>query len=846
MRTIFVTILMMSGFLMQANGQKLKRFDEKNVQVNWQLIANSYKQSTDAFCAFTIVNNSKTSFPASGWAIYFTSNSDIATTTSPAGLTVTHINGDIFKLFPAAGFKGLKTKDSARIEYNSPGLLINRSLAPSALYIVWDNDPTNGFTLTNYTVGSLQNATIGLVTPEKIYQQNSIIKDIPAAELPKIFPTPASYKETGGTFLLVADVSVQADADFQKEAAFLSQALKSLAGKKPLVVGDAGANKIMLKKEAMANEAYTLSVTSTGIVITAGSGAGIFYGIQSLRSLILPGTAGASPGTFLIPTVEVQDAPRFGFRSLMIDVARNFQPKPEILKTLDLMAQYKMNALHLHFSDDEGWRIEIPSLPELTTIGAQRGHSLDSKTMLPASYGTGPVAGKGAGSGYYTRNDFIEILKYAKERYIEVIPEIESPGHGRAAIKAMDARYEKLMQAGNKAEAERYLLRDINDQSVYSSAQMWTDNVMCVALPSVYTFMDKVTDELIAMYKEAGAPLHTIHMGGDEVPGGVWEKSPVSLQLLKTNPELKEINDLWYYYYTTVNKMLQAKGLFMSGWEEAGMRKTMLDGEKTLIVNPRMANDNIRLHVWNNMVGWGNEDLPYRLANAGYKVVLSCVSNNYLDLSYFKSPDEPGYYWGGFQDIDKPFYFNPYDYYKTSKEDAAGNPVDPSYFKGKDRLTEFGKSNIAGVQGLLWAENIRSTQARDYMLLPKALAVAERAWASDPEWAVTKDNTKFTALYNEAWSVFANVIGKRELPRLDELAGGFNYRIPTVGAMVENGTVVANVQLPGLTIRYTSDGTEPTVKSNLYTGPVAEKGTIRLKVFNGKGRSSRTISVENK
>lgn len=846
MSKIFFVSLVITSFFNVATAQKMKRFDEKNLQVSWRLITNQYKQSTDAYCAFTISNKGKTALPSGGWAIYFSSNSDIATTTAPSGLEVTHINGDIFKLYPVAGFKPIAAKDSAVIAYISPGLLLNRSLAPSGLYIVWDVDPANGFPIANYTVGSLQNATTGLVTPAIIYQKNSATKDIPATQLPKIFPTPASYKETGGAFLLSADVTIQADAAFQKEAGYLSQALGSVIGGKPLAIRSSGAKTIALQKADMPQEAYKLSVSSNGIVISAGSGAGIFYGIQSLRSMILPAATGTQQTSVSIPTVEVQDAPRFGLRSLMLDVARNFQPKQEILKALDLMAQYKMNVLHFHFSDDEGWRIEIPSLPELTAIGAKRGHTLDSKTMLPACYGTGPVAGKGAGSGFYTRNDFIEILQYAKDRYIEVIPEIESPGHGRAAIKAMEARYDRLMKAGDQTEAERYLLSDRNDQSVYSSAQMWKDNVMCVALPSVYTFMDKVTDELIAMYKEAGAPLSTIHMGGDEVPAGVWEKSPVSLQLLKTEPELKEINDLWYYYYTRVNKMLQSKGLFMSGWEEAGMRKTILDGAKTLIVNPRMANDNIRLHVWNNMVGWGNEDLPYRLANAGYKVVLSCVSNNYLDLSYFKSPDEPGYYWGGFQDIDKPFYFMPYDVYKTTKEDAAGNPVDPSYFKGKDRLTDFGKSNIAGVQGLLWGENIRSADARDYMLLPKVLAVAERAWASDPAWAGIQDKATFQQAYNEAWSVFANVIGKRELPRLDELAGGFKYRIPTVGAVAENGKVVANIQLPGLTIRYTTDGTEPALNSKIYEGPVADKGIIRLKVFNNKGRSGRTISVENK
>jgi hexosaminidase len=282
----------------------------------------------------------------------------------------------------------------------------------------------------------------------------------------------------------------------------------------------------------------------------------------------------------------------------------------------------------------------------------------------------------------------------------------------------------------------------------------------------------------------------------------------------------------------------------MSGWEEAGMRKTKLDGKDVMIVNPRFANEGMQLHVWNNVTGWGNEDLPYKLANAGYKVVLSPVSNNYLDLAYYKHPDEPGYYWGGFQDIDKPFYFNPFDYYKTSKEDPDGNPVDPSVFAGKERLTDFGKSNIVGIQGLLWAENLRTTDAMEYLLLPKLLAVAERAWASTPAWVTETDTLKSKEMYLSAWSVFLNQVGKRELPRLDYFAKGFNYRIPSPGIYKEAGKVWVNCQFPGLQIRYTVNGGEPGPESQLVNGPVTEKGILRFRVFDSRGRGSRTELIE--
>jgi hexosaminidase len=596
----------------------------------------------------------------------------------------------------------------------------------------------------------------------------------------------------------------------------------------------------------MAAEAYELTVTQEGVTIAAGDRAGAFYGIQSLLMLIPPDAGKARVASLTVATVEVKDTPRFGFRSLFVDVARNFQTKDQIKRLLDLMALYKLNVLHFHLNEDEGWRLEIPSLPELTAVGSKRGHTTDNKTHLQPSYGSGPDVKNLYGTGYYTKSDFVEILRYASDRHISIIPEVETPGHARAAVKSMAARYEKFMKEGNKSEAERYLLHDPEDKSVYRSVQGWNDNVMNVALPSTYNFIERVTDDIIAMYREANAPLTTIHFGGDEVPAGVWEKSPAVLQLMKEKPALKSVDDLWYYYYGKVNEILKERGLFLSGWEEIAMRKTILDGNKHMIPNPDFAGEHFQVNVWNNVLGWGAEDLAYKLANAGYNVVLSCVSNLYFDMAYYKDFDEPGYYWGSFTDVDKPFYFIPYDYFKNSKEDRYGNALDRSVFTGKERLTDYGKSNIVGIQGLIWSETIQGPQSLEYKILPKLLGLAERAWAADPAWATEKDAVKAEQLYNEAWSVFANTLGKRELPRLDYYREGFNYRVPLPGAIVENGKVKANIQLPGLFIRYTSDGKEPTLKSKLYTAPISEYGTIKLKAFTTKGRGGRTTTVINK
>jgi hexosaminidase len=659
---------------------------------------------------------------------------------------------------------------------------------------------------------------------------------------------PSSYIEKQGNFTLNTATAISNDPLFEKEAQYLADELKAFLGTKPVIESITsarlGAIRLILDKNLPA-EGYNLNITTNSIELSASTPTGIFYGIQSLKCLLPLDIWKKTSANFSIPNAEVKDNPRFGYRGLHIDVARNFQTKEQVKRVLNWMAMYKLNVLHFHFSEDDAWRIEIPALPELTTVGVKRGHTLDSKNNMPASYGSGGDVNNPQ-SSFYTRTDYIDILRYAKSLHIELIPEIETPGHARAAIKAMNARHDRLMKEGKTKEANEYLLADPDDKSVYLSAQYFKDNVMCVALPSVYTFIETTVDALISMHNEAGMPLKTIHLGGDEVPAGVWEKSPLCQGLLKELPtnEYKQTSDLWLYYWRKVSAIIKKRGLYVSGWEEIGMRESKIDGGKVMMVNPIFANENFHTYVWNTVVGWGTEDLPYRLANGGYKVVLCPVSNLYFDLAYQKDFEEVGYYWGGFADVDKPFYFIPFDYLKNTKVDRFGNPIDPKSLIGKDRLTDYGKSNIVGIQGHLWSENIRSAEGLEYLAFPKMLALAERAWAVDPEWATTKDAQKGEQLYQKAWSQFVNQIGKRELFKLNYYQGGANFRIPTVGAKLENGVVTANIQLPGLAIRYTTDGSEPTLKSAVYTAPISAKGMVKLRAFDSKGRGGRTVQIE--
>lgn len=830
----------------QGFGQKKSgSFNPNSLQISWKVTQNAFEGKRQYWSVFTIKNLSKQALPKSGWSLYFNYIRDIDPSTISSDINIEHLNGDIFRLSPKANFAGLEAGKSLEVSFLSSEIFVNIADAPFGLYWVNDSQLDKGITIENYKVEPPNEDKVGYLTPSQLYEKNTLIHKVEGSELPPIFPTPKIFQKKAGSFELSPNTSLEAPPNWKKELTYFQNSLGKVLGQKLTQTNSATSKIIFTQKPDLPSEAYQLMISSDKVQVFASTDVGAFYAIQSFLNL-LPVSAWKNPSEKIqIPCLWVDDEPRFGFRSIMLDVARNFQPPAELKKVLDLMSTYKLNVLHLHFIDDEGWRLEIKDLPELTTVGANRGHTLDSKNFLPASFGAGPNAGQNSGSGFYSRAEFIDILKYATERHIQIIPEVESPGHARASIKAMDARYEKYKAQGNMQEAEKYWLRDPDDKSQYRTAQLWTDNVICVARPSVYTFLEKVTDEIIAMYKDAGAPLTTIHFGGDEVPAGVWEQSPLCEALVKADPTVDNIDDLWYYYFGKINTFLKKKGLFLSGWEEIAMRKTQLLGQKTMIPNPRLANEGFQVNVWNNMIGWGNEDLPYRLANAGYKVVLSCVSNMYFDLSYQKTYEEPGYYWGGFVDVDKPFYFIPFDYYKNSTEDRRGNPVDQSYFIGKDRLTDFGKSNIVGIQGLLWSENVKSPERLEYMLLPKMLGLVERAWAPDPQWAQTADTQLSKKQYQEAWNVFVNTISQRELPKLEYLAGGYQFRIPTAGAKVENGKVYANTQMPSFEIRYTVDGTEPTAQSKLYTEPISEKGTIKLKVFTPNGRGGRSIEIKN-
>ena len=806
------------------------------LQLRWELQrrpANDQLVQGGTPARFILTNGDSKALPATGWSLYFTGIDRMPAGVQSNGLALEQVAGGFFRLRPTAAFQGLAPGQTVEFAYRHVDSVFMPSRSPTGPYLVYDAAPDAGvplqYAVTPLTepaqrkVGSPHSA----VSPEDTYWRNARAELLPAASVPPVLPTPMQLQPGAGRLTLSGRPVISASSALANESALA----RSLF---PASLAAGGGPQLRLRVgsvEGQASpEAYRLAISAAGgIDIVGNSAAGVAHGLQTLRDLMpLPGAA-----TLDLPELTIVDAPRFGYRGFMLDVARNFHGKETVFKWLDLMARFKLNKFHFHLTDDEGWRIEIAGLPELTTVGAVRGHSARPGVRLDPAYGSGPDPRDPRGTGHYTRADYQEIVRYAAARHIEVIPEIEMPGHARAAVQAMESRYHRLKAAG-KPDAARYLLNDFDDKSVYVSAQLFNDNVINPGLESSYTFIDHVVKEMAALHREAGVPLKTIHMGGDELANGAWEKSPASQAMMRKHG-LETSADLWDYFYDRVDAIVRKYGLTTSGWEELAARKTQLDGKSKLIPNPRFTRNGFTAYVWNNTVGL--EDLAYRLANAGYDIVLTPVTRMYFDMARNANPEEHGVNWGAYVDLDTVYDFIPFDIMKDAPEAARA---------GKDRLTDYGKRRVRGIQANLFSETVRDPARLDYLVMPRLAALAERAWAADPAWATAQDPVKGQVLQRKAWTGFVNALGQRVLPRLDLDGSNVAYRIAPPGLVLDGGRVLANHVLPGMVLRYTSDGSDPTAESKLVTGPIVERGTIRVAAFGRNGRRGAVATIASK
>ena len=512
---LIITIFLVSCQSENSQQKTIQHPNQTNaIAITWKLIKNDIDESGSnrQFATFTLQNEGKTTL-TNNWAIYFNQISGpVPGKTATGNAKMVHVNGDFYSLRPAENFS-LLAGEKIVIEYKGANWATKSSDAPLGIYVVFTNEDgkeTEPQPIKDYIIApfiadeQLHRAPTDkfpIPTNEYRYNQNAKLTKLPKADLLPLIPTPVKVTKGNGKMDITNDFIINYFGDLKGEADYLTAELEALGlNLKTYNGGTKNSQSIALSTVSTPiagkkTEAYRLKVDpEKGVISIEGTdAAGIFYGIQSLLALIPNEAYQQKNARIVFDELTIEDAPRFEYRGLMLDVSRNFHSKKLVKKLLDLMASYKLNKFHFHITDDEGWRLEIPGLPELTEIGARRGHTLDESDRLQPAYGSGPSteAIGYAGSGFYTTEEYIEILKYAAERHIEVIPEIDLPGHARAAIIAMNARHKKLMEQGKTEEASQYLLNDPNDASEYRTAQSYNDNVINVCRPSTYVFIEK-------------------------------------------------------------------------------------------------------------------------------------------------------------------------------------------------------------------------------------------------------------------------------------------------------------------------------------------------------------------
>lgn len=570
----------------------------------------------------------------------------------------------------------------------------------------------------------------------------------------------------------------------------------------------------------LAPESYRLSARGDQINIEAADAAGASHALESLAQ-----QAAFERGSLHPLTIE--DTPRFAFRGLHIDLARNFHSKGEVLKVVEQMGRYKLNKLHLHLGDDEGWRLEIARFPELTKVGGYRCHDPSETRCLQPQLGAGPDRDTPV-NGYLSRADYVEILKAAQARGIEVIPSFDMPGHSRAAIRSMEARYRRLLAEGRKAEAEQFRLAEPGDTTQYRSVQNYNDNTLNVCLDSTYRFIDAVIDDIKALHAAAGVALRTYHIGADET-AGAWSGSPACKALMaKTGLKVEKLGPM---FIERVSASLARKGIEAAGWSD-GLNH----------VDPAKMPRAVQSDIWGDLFTAAPAE-AHRTANQGWKTVIAVPNVLYFDIPYATHPLERGYDWPSRgTDTFKVFSLLPENLPANASvmKDIQNKPTT---IADKEPL-QAGRS-IAGAQANMWSETVRRDSLVEYMLFPRLLALAERAWhraSWEPAYQAGAtysfgDGKVDLAALKSDWTSFA---GKMpfQLGELDR--DGIMYRLAPPGARIVNDMLEANSEFPGQPIEYRGKGGQWL----RYSRPVRASGPVELRTRTYDGsRTSRIVEV---
>ena len=545
------------------------------MSIHWEMGKNDV---TPGVCElyYTITNHSNKPITNEGWILYFNYMSLHPLYTEGDQILQTELQASYHSITPTEDFQPLMPDSSRTFKLRFKGNAIRQTSRPEGFFLVKVKGE-NGKVKSGKPI-SIPCTYAPFTRPEQMKRGIVTWEKTPYAEGAYVY----DYVEG----VLGDEARAVQPLLPQPKQAIYTEGVCEVAKAEMVVRTDAN----------MVAEGYRMEITPSTITIEASDEAGVFYAKQTLKQW-----------GEVVPCGSVTDYPDLHHRGIMLDVVRNYYPVDSIYRVLDIMAYHKLNVLHFHLTDDEAWRLEIPGLPQLTDIGSKRGYTTDeSECLLPMYCGGWDPNAPTTANGYITREKYIELLKYAGDRHIRVIPEIDMPGHMRAAKKAM----------GNMLTDSAFNAR------VYKSAQNYTDNVIDVTKPYAVEFIDHVVTELVKMHEEAGQPLRILNIGGDEVPKGAL-----------TREEHQAFID-------AVLEILNRYNLQPMGWEEI-----------THFCKPE---SKAICYSWLN-----SNTKPLEMAEAGYPVVLANANRLYFDFAYCNHHEEKGLNWGGYTDEYRSFDWEP-------------------------------------------------------------------------------------------------------------------------------------------------------------------------------------------
>ena len=824
-------LLILSFFLFSCNEIDKNRFslvfDIKKVD----------PENNKSVINFVLSNTSDNSIDSKNWSLFWSQMyGDIDNNSLPEGVTYESINGDYRRL----NFDGFQLKKNSSIEFEflMNGFWDRLVLGPQGVFI---RDDSRDITYEVDTEIKWKTAEgiekLNLPNSISRYNDNKLTKHLHGNMIGNIIPTPKSIKKIRGKFEVKDTFNISFnDNEFADVIDLYSNNLDEFLNIKHNK--NNGDHDILLTKdESLNDEEYKLDIIDEEIKINFADKSGLSYALNSLFQLLVNAKL---EGSDFISNYQIHDMPRFKYRGIHLDISRNYYGPKKIKQLLDFMHYFKLNKFHLNITDDEGWRIEIPGLPELTDIGSKRGYTADERDHLNPAYGSGSKTNMLYGSGYLKRSEFIEIVKYANERNIEIIPEINFPAHSRAAVKAMESRYFKYLELNDTLKAEEYLLSDLNDQSRYISAQGYNDNVISICKESSFKFFEKVIDELYFMFDDAGVKLKKFHLGGDELPYGAWIGSPICQEFVNVNKTIT-FDNLVENAFRRVIYLLNDRNVDVSGWEDVLLVHGE-DGQNSIDINRNFDGIKFTPYVWNNYWGGGREDMVYKFANLGYNVIMSNSSAFYFDMTDDLDPENYGLSWSGYVNYKDAWLTEPLNVYaKTYLESDFKKYKNPNSVTMDNKM----KSNFLGIQGQLWTETVRNEEIFDELMYPNLIVLAEKAWSQQDQWTKNLLSQNIDEIMTKEWSYFVNTLGHRILNHLSFLYDGVDFDLPKPGGFIKNDTLFVNSVFPGMDVRFSRDGSIPTSEDELYLKEikVLSSESIVLRSFDQTGRGGRHIVV---